>query len=228
LTRVALVSDVHGNLPALKAVLPVIEEADEVVCAGDLVGYYPFPNEVVEAARDGSWGWVRGNHEAALETGATGCNSRAAEALNWTREALEPVAEEWLLSLPWERSLEIGGVDVHVVHGAPGDPHRYVWEGTTEIEIRGMLERTGSDVLVLGHTHVPMEVRVGAGVIVNPGSVGQPRDRDPRASVALLDISSGEVVVEFMRRSYPVEDLKEEVVEACLPVSLWERLREGR
>lgn len=224
MTRVALISDVHGNLPALEALETVLDSADEVLCGGDLIGYYPFPNEAVEAARERGWRCVRGNHENALTAGVSGFNRKAAEALRWTAGDLDAENRDWLTGLPAEQRLSVDGDEVAVTHGAPGDIHRYVRPDVTDFEVRGMLERVSADVLVLGHTHVPMLREVDEGILVNPGSVGQPRDGDPGASAAVLE--GGEV--EFVRRSYDVDGVQETVLDSGLPGSLGDRLARGR
>ncbi|MBS1262902.1 MAG: Phosphodiesterase [Methanonatronarchaeales archaeon] len=226
--RVALVSDVHGNLPALESALPVLESADLVLCAGDVVGYYTFPNEVVDIARGYGWRCVRGNHENALLDGEELFNPEAADSVRWTAGELEETNGEWIEGLPAELSLELEGVNVFVTHGSPGDPDRYVMPDVSSMAVRGMLETCGCDVLVLGHTHVPMGREVEEGVLVNPGSVGQPRDGDPRLSVALMEVSGGSTDFEFVRKPYTMKRVRRGVERAGLSASLWERLFRGR
>lgn len=226
--KVALVSDVHANLPALESVMPFIDGSDRVVCTGDLVGYYPFPNQVARRAREDGWICVKGNHEHALVEGASGFNPVAAEALRWTARELNEANEGWLRDLPSERCLKIAGMRFVVTHGAPGDINRYVMPGLTDLEAEGLLARADADVLVLGHTHKPFHRTVEGGHLINPGSVGQPRDGDPRASMASLDISPDDVLVDQVRMDYPIEEVQEEVEDEGLPASLGHRLLRGR
>lgn len=226
---VALISDIHGNLPALRALAPALEEADAVLCLGDLVGYYPWPNEIVKTARSGEWLCVRGNHERALATrNYSDFGEKAQTSLRWTENALSPENLDWLTTLPDERDVEINNVTVHLVHGSPGDPDRYVMPDTLDIALRGMLENGGGDVLALGHTHRPMLKEFKTGAVMNPGSAGQPRDGDPRASLAMMNISEEGTVFEFVRTPCDVDEVKKAVECEGLPSRLWERLLAGR
>lgn len=227
-TRVAVISDVHGNLPALDAVESELRSADEVICAGDLIGYYPFQDEVIEMARDMGWLCVKGNHEAALlARDYSGFNDAAAEALRWAEEEISSENREWIRELPLERDVSLEGHGVHVAHGAPGDVHRYVTDAVPDVEAAGLIERGGGDALILGHTHRPMLRETRSGVLLNPGSVGQPRDGDPRASLATMEMGNGPEV-EFLRKPYPVGETVSAVERAGLPAKLARRLSRGR
>jgi putative phosphoesterase len=225
---IGLMSDVHGNLPALEAVLDDMPEVDSVVNAGDVVGYNPFPSDCVEAVRDHDMVTVQGNHDRAV-AGETSFafHSDAGRAVEWTRERLDDDELEWLGDLPTERETVIEGMRVKTVHGEPGDPNRYVYPHDFSESLLG-----GEDALVLGHTHVQVKRKYDEGLIVNPGSVGQPRDGDPRAAYAVLEAGDGEedvdVEVDLRRVEYPVSETQEEIRSAGLPEPLAERLADGR
>jgi putative phosphoesterase len=180
--RLGLLADVHANLPALEAALDALADADVLLCAGDLVGYGPHPNEVVARLAEAGVRSVAGNHDL-VATDAAGldrCDELAAHTLAWTRAALSSEARAYLEALP----LSLDHEDVHVVHGAPGDPWHYVRERADAL---AQLERVpGCRVLVAGHTHRPL-VAGRERRFVNPGAVGQARERRPRVRVALLD-----------------------------------------
>ncbi|UTF54452.1 metallophosphoesterase family protein [Natronosalvus rutilus] len=217
--RIGLCSDVHGNLPALEAVLADLPDVDALVCAGDVVGYNPWPAECVDRLRDLKVPTVMGNHDRAVARETTfRFNAMAAAGVELARERLTDDQREWLASLPDER-LAFDD-QVKIVHGHPADPDRYTYP-------RDFSPRLLEDesVLVLGHTHVQHVERYAEGVVVNPGSVGQPRDGDPRAAYAVLDLDALEV--ETRRVAYDVERVQQAVAEAGLPEKIGTRLARG-
>jgi predicted phosphodiesterase len=185
----AVISDVHGNLPALEAVLADMGSVDAVLCCGDLVGYYPDVAEVVERVRRLGARVVRGNHEL-MATGRVPVPPERAGyyRIDWTRRALSEEQLAWLAALPPAISIEADGLALEVRHASPWDEETYLYPDAPAL---GRVALAEGQVLVLGHTHYPMRVRAGAGLVVNPGSVGQPRDWNPRAAYAVLDTVSG-------------------------------------
>jgi putative phosphoesterase len=217
---VALLSDIHGNEPALRAVLDDMPPVDGLVCAGDVVGYNPWPGACVDALRERDVPTVMGNHDRAVVTDTGfGFNSMAGAGVAYARDHLTDPQLEWLADLPTERT----AVDrrVKLVHGHPDDPDRYTYPAMFSPDLLGE-----EAVLVMGHTHVQHHERYDAGVVVNPGSVGQPRDGDPDAAYALLDLDALEV--EERRVAYDVESVVAAVREAGLPEEIGTRLRKGR
>ncbi|MFC7176648.1 metallophosphoesterase family protein [Halosegnis marinus] len=217
---VGLVSDIHGNKPALDAVLDDMPAVDALACAGDVVGYNPWPGACVDAMRERDAVSIRGNHDRAVvtETGFS-FNSMAGAGVEHARDRLTDRQFAWLDALPTERTA-FGG-RVKLVHGHPDDPDRYTYPGLFSERLLG-----DEDVLVMGHTHVQHHERYDAGVVVNPGSVGQPRDGDPDAAYALLDTETLEV--EERRVAYDVERVVARVREEGLPDEIGTRLRKGR
>lgn len=183
-----VISDVHGNRPALEAVLADLGTVDALVCCGDLVGYYPDAAWVVDRVRALGARVVRGNHEL-MATGAVpvpparAAYYRIAEA----RASLSAEQLAWLRALPAALRLEGAGASVEVRHASPWDEETYLYPDS---DLSRVALPEGS-FLVLGHTHHPMLRRAGAGHVANPGSVGQPRDWDPRAAWARLDTATG-------------------------------------
>ncbi|MCU0860318.1 MAG: metallophosphatase family protein [Thermoplasmata archaeon] len=224
--RVAAIADVHSNIHALRAVLHEIGNAsiDRIVFAGDLVGYGAFPNECFAEVRRTASHSVRGNHDtSALSRDTTGMNPHAAEAALWTSREMDADTSSFLSSLCESSRFEFGGRSFAMFHGSPRDPVEYVFE---EDLGNGAVDCISEDFLVLGHTHVPFVRKVGTVTVVNPGSVGQPRDGDPRASFAVVDTTSSQVRI--VRKSYDVDEAAAAILGRGLPRALAERLLAGR
>jgi len=246
--RYLIISDIHSNLAAFEAVLADAGSFDKVWCLGDVVGYGPDPNECVEQLRDLPHVCVVGNHDWATlgNMDTEDFNPDAKKACHWTREQLSPSSLEYLATLPKSLVEE----DVTLVHGSPRHP---VWEYVLYPSIAEVnFEYFDTRLCFVGHTHVPIIYRrrpenpdqacdtvmpslddplvLGEErLIINPGSVGQPRDGDPRASYAIFDSDrkrSG-LTLEYRRISYPIEDTQARMVEKGLPVRLIIRLGYG-
>ena len=235
-----ILSDIHGNLEALEAVLADAQgRYDRILCLGDLVGYGADPNAIVAWAREKVRAIVRGNHDKVcigLEPVDT-YNPAAQASARWTEAALTPSHREYLERLP-RGPLPHEGIDL--VHGSPADEDEYLLSVYQLPELYPFLE---SPVTFFGHTHVqggfllaphgarpiPPNVTLQAEpdyfYLVNPGSVGQPRDRDPRAGYALY--SPKERTVEYRRIAYDVDRAAAKIRAAGLPEFLAARLHEG-
>lgn len=224
--RVAAIADIHSNLHALRAVLDEVDRRgmDLLVCAGDTVGYGPFPNECCREVKHAADRIIAGNHDlSALTRDVGGMNPYAAEAALWTADALDAESSSLLKSLDGSARFEFAGKSFAVFHGSPRDPVEYVFEeDVREDTVEGVTQ----DFLILGHTHVPFVRRVGSVTVVNPGSVGQPRDGNPRASFAIIDTSASEV--DIVRKPYDAGVAAEAIAEKGLPKALGERLLAGR
>jgi diadenosine tetraphosphatase ApaH/serine/threonine PP2A family protein phosphatase len=242
--RVAVISDVHANLYALEAVLGEIdrEPPDAIWCLGDTVGYGPRPNECCDLVRERADPVLIGNHDllalGSTEVALAEFNPEAAEASLWTAEQLGDESRRFLEAL--EPTAEIEGAQLF--HGSPRDP---VWEYVlTEQIALGSLAVTEAPVVLVGHTHVAtalvldgkelhggvapdgFEVPLEVGRwLLNPGSVGQPRDGNPDAAFLELDLDARRA--RFRRVAYPVERTQAEMRERGLPDALAERLAHG-
>jgi len=218
--RVAVISDVHGNRVALDAVVDDAPDVDGFLCAGDVVGYGPWPGECVDVVRDLGAETVMGNHDRAVvrDTGFR-FNDMARAGVAYAREHLADDQLERLGTLPEER-LPVGD-HVKVVHGHPDDPDRY----TRPREFSPRL-LDDEDALVMGHTHVQHHEKYGEGIVLNPGSVGQPRDGDPRAAYAVLDLDR--MAVEERRVEYDIDAVQDAVDDAGLPARIGTRLERGQ
>ena len=225
---VGVISDIHSNLPAMKAVLAAIKRLgpQRIICAGDIVGYNASPDEVCALLRDRKVGSILGNHDRALTLGDTSrLVEDAARVIRWTRRRLSGASREALEDLPARRRLSLGGRRILLVHGSPQDDDEYVLPLSEKLWPFG---NPGADVLVMGHTHVPWTDRFeGCGLtVINPGSVGQPRDGDPRASFATFD--TRDLTVRLHRVAYDIDMAARAVVAAGLPARFAQRLYNGR
>ncbi|MCP8310670.1 MAG: metallophosphatase family protein [Candidatus Methylarchaceae archaeon HK01B] len=226
--KVALVSDIHGNIDALNAILETMRQKS-IFCLGDLVGYGANPNEVVKWARENNVKCIMGNHEYAVITKDVSWFSWAAKrAVFWTRSNLKSSNMEFIKKLPKKMKLEIEGIKILLVHGSPTDPiFEYVMPETHRDLFDYYLSNNGVDVIGLGHTHIPLMCKSDKGTIFNPGSVGQPRSGDPRACYAILTIKGRDVQVEHELVEYDVESAARKIMEAGLPKFLAQRLYMG-
>jgi len=223
--KIAFISDVHANLPALEAVMDdmTFRSIGTVYCAGDILGYYTFPDQTVELLKKKGVVCIAGNHDRAVLVGTKGMNSIAASAIEWTRENMSPGSFEFIRELPNSVHRPVGGVMTAVHHGSPRSMSEYIFEEHVNDEL---LDIAGARMLVLGHTHVPYVAHFAKGNVLNPGSVGQPRDGDNRASYAIWD--PVESRIEIVRVEYDREPVMNGIREAGLPEMLATRLLRGR
>ena len=253
LVRLLLVSDIHGNLEALEACLEAAPDYDTAANLGDVVGYGASPNQVVELVRATMRINVRGNHDrccCGLED-TTNFNPIAADAVNWTRGELSEHNLEWLRALPSGPLHDAAWKRVQFVHGSPLEEDGYI---TSEFSAGAALEFTPVHLTFFGHTHIQcafaqrrmvtealtLERMPSAGAaqiaklkldplmkyLVNPGSVGQPRDHDRRAAFAIYDSTQHEIL--FYRVPYDIAGAQERILQAGLPRGLALRLEDGR
>ncbi len=226
--KVAVISDVHANLEALDAVLKEVDGLD-AFCLGDLVDYGANPNEVIEAIRGIGIPTIMGNHDWAAITGDTSqFNPKAAMSSIWTRKKLDDASLGYLRALAEERRESLAGNSLYFTHGSPDDRLWEYVDPRTHSNLFGhYLDKLGVQIIGLGHTHIPYVWRERGRVVFNPGSVGQPRDGDWRASFALLSVGEGGLSVEIRRVEYDVESAASKIREAGLPRSHADRLVTG-
>jgi diadenosine tetraphosphatase ApaH/serine/threonine PP2A family protein phosphatase len=243
--RYAIISDIHSNLEALEVALQEIDRigVDRIVSLGDLVGYNANPNECVRILRDRGVSSLMGNHDAAacgLED-PVDFNPVARAAILWTRHALEPVNQDFLEGLPEEGSLNGG---LRLAHGSLLHRYHYLASHADIMENIARMQEAEPEIRVLffGHTHIQIafaydgetldvvssptfSIRHDRLYLVNPGSVGQPRDRDPRCGFLLFCEETQ--TVEFIRLPYDVRTCSEKIITAGLPRALADRLHTG-
>ncbi len=204
--KILLVSDIHSNWPALKAVTEAEPDFDACLCAGDIVDYATEPVLCVDWIRRHATICVRGNHDHAVAQrvvpqGGPGFRglARATRPMHW--EALDEERLTWLETLPVTAYVTLDGLQFFLVHGTPRDPlDEYLIDDARQWEDR--LQHVDADIVCVGHTHQPFELQLSNKRVINPGSVGQPRDGNPRASYAVLERGR----VEFRRVEYDIRE----------------------
>jgi putative phosphoesterase len=198
--HIAIFSDIHGNLPALDATLTDLQaqRPDRVYCLGDLVGYAPFPNEVIERMRRESFATVMGNYDdgVGFDRDECGCAYKEAvdrelgqRSLAWTKAHTTTANKAFLRTLLPEIRFEVNGTRVLLVHGSPRKMNEYLFEDRPLSSFQRLARMSNADVIVFGHTHAPYTKDVDGVLFVNAGSVGKPKDGDPRACYVWLDIA---------------------------------------
>lgn len=220
--KIALIADIHANATALEAVIKDMGPVDRIICAGDLVGYNPYPNETIRLLIDKKVRCVSGEHDRAVITGDTQWfNHETAQTLKWTVGQLTRESMSYLERLP--DHIEMDGITVY--HGNPNSIKDFVFEYDQE-KICGVFDSIEHKVFTFGHTHVPVYKPCGDKMVLNPGSVGQPRDGDNKASYAIYDTDTHEFTVK--RVTYDFKKVQDAIRKAGLPEIMAERLAYGR
>lgn len=210
---VGLLSDIHANAPALNAVLTEAENVgvERLICSGDYIGYYYDAAAVMDRLDEWRWDGVKGNHETMLGQWIDGVGrdeiKRTYGSGIAAAAAISEATIDRLLSLPDTQTLTISGRSAFVCHGSPWEPEAYVYPDASE-EVRRRFAEQPEDLIMYGHTHYPVVWEIDGRVIVNPGSVGQPRNRKPGASWALWDTEA--MSVELRQAAYDAQGLIEE------------------
>jgi predicted phosphodiesterase len=245
--RYALISDIHANLPALQAVLADITRRTDIGAAyhlGDLVGYAPWPNEVVDRIVDMGIAGVAGNYDSTVGTDYKHCGCRYEDphqeelshlSYAWTRQHVNLMTKAFLAGLPFRIDIlpeggHQAGPRIVLVHGTPTLNTLYWTEDRSDEFCLKMASHAGveaGDVIAFGHTHLPWHREVGGIHFVNTGSVGRPKDGDWRAGYVLLDAGAGGIGVEFVRVEYDLETAMRVIRESELPDEFADYLRTG-
>lgn len=243
--RIAIFSDIHANLPSLEAVMSDMDARglDVRYCLGDLVGYATFPNEVVNTIHRLSIPCIMGNYDQGVGNSSDDCGCAYKDAVSealgkrsiaWSNEHTTEENKAYLRALPGEIPLLLGDLRVLLVHGSPRRINEYLYEDRPDASLERLLDMTGADVLVCGHTHIPWHRVLPSGRhVINEGSVGKPKDGDPRACYVILEVKGKELKAEFVRVEYDIERAAA-AIEATqgqrleMPREYAQMLREGR
>jgi len=233
--RIAVITDIHGNLPALEAALAAIAAigVDGVYCGGDLVGYGPHPNEVCALIEDRGIPTIYGNYDYAIGRDLTDCGcayitpqdrALGQASVDWTLVHTNARSKAFMRGLPFELRFAMGDQRVRLVHGSPRKVNEYLFEDKPESLYNRLAASADCDVLVFGHTHKPWIRTYGGVQFVNCGSVGKPKDGDPSGAFAVLELVNGRVEASIQRASYDAEAVARAVAAAGLPGEFAEKL----
>jgi len=245
--RYALLSDIHANLPAVRAVFADIDNRaniDAIYHLGDLTGYAPWPNEVVELLRERRIPGIAGNYDSTVATDYKHCGCRADSpheeelshiSYEWTRSHVTPETKQYLASLPFRVDIRplgghVSGPTITLIHGNQTLNTVYVTEDRPDSFLEKMAHDAGArpgDILAFGHTHKPWQRVVGGFKFINTGSVGRPKDGDWRACYVLLSVEAAGSRVEFIRVPYDVDEAADAIRVSDLPDEFAEVLKAG-
>jgi putative phosphoesterase len=233
--RVAVITDLHANLPVLEHALARIEELEieTIFCGGDLVGYGPHPNEVCALIEDRDIPTIYGNYDYAIARDFEDCGCAYRDphereigqlSVDWTLAHTDTRSKRFMRDLPFDLRFELGGKRVRLVHGSPRKVNEYLFEDKPPQTFERIARLAEADLLVFGHTHKPwVEERSGV-LFVNCGSVGKPKDGDPRGSFAVLAATGGGVEVTIERVGYDALAVARDMRDVGLPDELAESL----
>jgi putative phosphoesterase len=226
--RVAVITDIHANLPALEAVLEAIERTgvDAVYRGGDLVGYGPHPNEVCALIEERGIPTIYGNYDYAIARDLKDCGCAYRDqhdrelgrlSIAWTLAHTSRRSKDFMRGLPFDLRFELSNNRMRLVHGSPRKVNEYLVEDKPARTFERIAAGADFEVLVVGHTHQPWIHKYGGVLFVNGGSVGKPKDGDPRAAFALLELDGDRVAAEVERVDYHAEAVGRELAAAGLP-----------
>lgn len=237
--QITIFGDIHGNLPALEAVLADMQEqgSSSLYCLGDLVGYGTFPNEVVSMVRERNIPTLMGNYDQGVGNSSEDCGcaytSKEAEALGkrsiaWSNQNTSAENKLYLQQLPAQIPLQLNGLRVRLVHGSPRKINEYLYADRPDATLERLLDLAEADVLVCGHTHIPYHKILPSGRhMVNAGSVGKPKDGNPQACYVVLESMDGNLHVTFRRVTYDVERAAQAIEASEMPNEYAHMLRTG-
>jgi len=237
--RIAVLGDIHGNIEALKVAYgaAVAANADKVFHLGDLGGYAPFVNDVVDFLIEHKIEGVQGNYDDAVAHDREHCGCKyenpfqaemADISFTWTRKHSSERSKEYLKNLPFKLSFSCGSRKVVIFHATPQKNNLYWFEERPDQFFMEMAEKIEADIMIYGHTHKPYRKDIGGKVFINAGSVGKPKDGDPRTCTAIIDITDKDVKSEFLRTPYDIEKVASAITSGGLPAYFADKLREAR
>lgn len=226
--KLAFLSDIHANIHALTTVWNELSsiEPDGIYHLGDLVGYNPFPEETIDFVIENNILGLAGNYDLAVSSPDSDPVSKylkptiskdGRSVYEWTRENVKDEHAEFLYNLPRRMEMEVEKNRIVMVHGSPVNVREYLRPESPDGLLESYLEKTGANILLCGHTHLPMVKKLNSGWVINPGSVGKPKDGDPRACCLILTIDGDNIFPEIIRLDYPVDETADAVRKAGLP-----------
>jgi putative phosphoesterase len=232
---VAVITDIHANLPALHAALARIDELGiaDIYCGGDLVGYGPHPNEVCALIQERDIPTIYGNYDYAIARDLEDCGCAyitphdrelGQQSVDWTLAHTDQRSKDFMRELPFDLHFTLGEHQAHLVHGSPRKVNEYLFEDKPASLYERLAAAETDEVLVFGHTHKPWIHDFGGVRFVNCGSVGKPKDGDPRGAFAVLEDRGAEIAVTIERVAYDADAVAAEVRAAGLPGEFADKL----
>ena len=237
--KISVFGDIHGNIEALMSAYNAALEMkpDKFFHLGDLGGYAPFSNEVVEFLIGHGIEGVQGNYDEAVANNREHCGCKSEEPVQeemahlsfvWTKGHVSPKSKDYMKNLPTELAFDVHGRRVLLFHATPKKNNLYWYEDRPEKFFHEMAEKVAADIMIFGHTHKPYRKDMNGKVFINAGSVGKPKDGDPRACAAIVEITPQAVRTEFLRVPYDIERVASAIIEQGLPPYFAEKLRQGK
>jgi predicted phosphodiesterase len=239
MNTITIFGDIHANLPALEAVWQDMEQRElpNRFCLGDLVGYGTFPNEVVEFIQAQQVPTLIGNYDQGVGHSSDDCGCAYRDAVSkalgvrsiaWSNAETSPENKEFLRSLPFSIPLQLGQKRVLLVHGSPRKVNEYLYADRPDSSFERVLDAAGADILVCGHTHLPYHKVLPSGRhVINAGSVGKPKDHDPRTGYIVLEARGEDIDVQFIRVAYDIERAAQAIESSAMPDEYASMLRTG-
>jgi putative phosphoesterase len=237
--KIAILGDIHGNIDALRASYNAAlkAKAEKIYHLGDLGGYAPFVNEVVDFLKENKVEGVQGNYDEAVANDKEHCGCRyedpvqagmAELSFEWTKKNATQRSKVYMRDLPFDISFSSNATAVKIFHATPFKNNLY-WHGERDERFfLDMARRASADVMIYGHTHIPYRKDIEGKVFINAGSVGKPKDGDTRACIAMVEILQDTVESEFIRVAYDVDKTAAAIRDSGLPAYFAEKLKEGK
>jgi putative phosphoesterase len=237
--KIAVFGDIHGNIEALKTAYSaaVSNNVEKIYHLGDLGGYAPFVNEVVDFLMEHKIEGVQGNYDDAVANDKEHCGCRyedpiqaemATLSFEWTKRHTSERSKNYMKSLPFEIAFEVEGRKVKIFHATPIKNNIYWSYDRDEDFFLHMARKADGDIMIYGHTHIPYRKDIDNKVFINAGSVGKPKDGDTRTCVVLVEFLSDTVKTEFIRLAYDIEKVATAIIKSGLPPYFAEKLKLGR
>ncbi len=234
--KLLLISDIHGNYPALQAVAAELDAdgCDQILNTGDSTVYAPFANQTLDWLRKHNAVSILGNTDIKIKKLLKGKEfkkpSKPEKRIMYTStaETLNPDGKRYLLQLKKKKFLSLSGYGIGLFHGSPDKPDEFLFESTSDDRFLELAEQTDCDIIITGHSHTPYHKKIGGVHFINPGSTGRMFDGNPRASCAVLILKKNRVIVRHHRCTYAVEDVVRELARQQLPAIYAEMYRTGR
>lgn len=226
--RIAFISDIHSNFPALQSTLKDIKERgiSRIYCLGDIIGYHSFPNEVIELIRKYHIICIKGNHDETITEQKFNRNLASDFVLYWNFDVLTKDNFIYLRHLPDSMEFNVEDVAIDLVHGSPDSISEYIREGS--IEADKYLKSMDSDILLCAHTHIPYIIEKNGKYLLNTGSVGKPKFGKPESSYIILTINGSDIKPEIISLPYSVETIARHLKKNNFPQKLITALKTGR